>query len=595
MNVSPQDAPKPASQLPRKPLLVAAGLVGLLVCMFALSTRGCISKKGRDESERYAQILDERKTKTDNLRKAMRFLDQMSSLTRDNYIREVQLELNTWLKDVDRNKASYSPSVSMRKLPPEMLQPLGAGDPLALSFSYWDVDYLYECRLMKKLSQWIVDFPVRDSLLESYIEAESAEHSDLDSLKLAEAYKLFDWSVRNILLSGEQASVEQLADNPSLSTGPTGLGTRYLPSEALMFSTGDFVVRGRVFCNLAAQRNINTFWLAVDAADSPGKLWTIGVVIGESIYLFEPKLGMPILDPDKIRLATLNDAQANERVMRRLDLPGQFDYKLASTDLKDLKVLLDITPCSDSARMKLLQSELLQDERMVVYQDPDARLAEITKLIPGVSTEVWEVPMMAQLQAAATREMLETTTPDAMRYLAVHGVWMLDNPAAQGRLKHMRGQFENTPDGQQGALDLYMDSRIDDKRIQEMAWNPDIQRELGVVRLRGEPKEQFDMRLGQIQGVYARAKIDAAFLLGQLHFDRGNYTASQGFLKRVVNDDRAAVWHPAAWYTLSRVQQELGNTAEASESLAYQPTPQEAGNRLRLRYLQRTQPTPSPE
>lgn len=114
------------------------------------------------------------------------------------------------------------------------------------------------------------------------------------------------------------------------------MGYGYLPWETLLFSAGDFIERsGPVFNALAAQQGIETVWLAVDGAqqdadkNAPGKVWTIGVLIGDDCLLFEPKLGMPILEPDLMELATLAQTLDNDRMpARRLDLAGQFDYAL---------------------------------------------------------------------------------------------------------------------------------------------------------------------------------------------------------------------------------------------------------------------------
>ena len=99
---------------------------------------------------------------------------------------------------------------------------------------------------------------------------------------------------------------------------------------------------------------------------------------------------------------------------------------------------------------------------------------------------------------------------------------------------------------ERGALSLYMDSRIDDERIQKLAYDPEVQRELGFTRRSGEELEQFQTRLHQAQIVLRQAKVDAAYLMAQLHFDRGNYEAAENwFLKRVIRspDPRAQKWH----------------------------------------------------
>jgi hypothetical protein len=164
---------------------------------------------------------------------------------------------------------------------------------------------------------------------------------------------------------------------------------------------------------------------------------------------------------------------------------------------------------------------------------------------------------------------------------------MMDNPAANGRLNHLFGVFESEV-AQQGALSQYMECRFDDESLRQLLYDPTVQRELGVPRLPGEEKERFDQRLLQAQFVFRKAKVDSAFLMAQLHFDRGNYSAAENwFLKRVIDNENplAEQWNGISRYALARIYQEQGALEKAAEQLRYEPSTMEAGNRLRLRYL----------
>ncbi|MCA9131308.1 MAG: hypothetical protein KDB22_29690 [Planctomycetales bacterium] len=578
-----------SSELPRKNKSNLNVLAAILVAMAALLLtpvffKGCFTKQQRDKTKAQVQIIEESKAKTDNLRKAMRFLNQLTPVTRENYIKEVQLELNTWLKGLDQSGAEFSPPRLLRDFPQDLLVAVECENPLSLRFGYWDVDYLFEQCLMNDLSAWITQFDLRDNLIAPMVKAHQEQLSPADGMKLEEACKLFDWTIRNVAMDGATSSVDQLSDNPS-QLGNGTLGCNYLPWECLLFSAADFVERGRVFSALATQRGIDTCWIATKPSEGPGKLWAVGALIGEQIYVFEPKLGIPVLDPDKPALATLQDALKNERVLRRLDLPGQFEYALDQEQIQSFQFLVDAPPSSATARMKILQESLLGAERMVTYRDVDALANRLTGLFPEAPVSLWLVPALAQVNAAEVREMLRTTNPNAMRYLAMHGVWLSENPAANGRILHLKGQFENTDDGQ-GALTMYIETRIDNERLEKIMYDPDVQREFGIVRPVTDTDEQFEARLRQAQMIFGRAKIDASFLLAELHYDRGNYSESMAFITRVLNDDRAAYWHNGCYYLLGRIYQEQDELAKATEALT-RPMPQEPGNRLRLRYLQR--------
>ncbi len=110
-----------------------------------------------------------------------------------------------------------------------------------------------------------------------------------------------------------------------------------------LYGRGDFIERGRVFTALAQQREIEACWIALKLPSSPAtKIWSIGVWIGDNCYLFEPKLGLPIMDSDTASPVTLAQVQSDERILRRLDIPGRFDYAVNPGDTKQLSFLLDM-------------------------------------------------------------------------------------------------------------------------------------------------------------------------------------------------------------------------------------------------------------
>lgn len=572
-------------------------LIVLLASLAIAGLTGCFAKKGRDRTEAYAQALAEKKTQTDNLRNAMRYLKQLTPANRQQAAKEVQLELNTWISQADRTQVQFAPSPLLiefdQQVPAEMLRLVGCQNPVELQFSLWDVDYLYQCRMVSKLAHWITEFPVRDNLMEPILQQYASEQDEGNRLKLLNAYKLFDWTIRNIALEASGASVEELTSDPRPPVTDDAMGYSYLPWETLLFSSGDFIERGRVFCALAAQQGIETAWLSVQPGEEaagknqPGKLWAIGVLIGDDCLLFEPKLGMPILDPDKVQLATLAQTLENERILRRLDLAGQFDYALSRADVQHFDFLIDAPPTAASARMKMLEQALLGDERMVVYRDLDALAGRLSGIAPGSSVQLWQTPLLAQVQAASVRERLQTPSPYSMNYMARHGVWLMETAAATGRRKHLVGEFENTLD-EDGALKTYMDARVDDETLARLPYDPAVQHAMQIAQIPGEPKEQHDARIAQAQYILSLSKFAAHYLLAQLHFDRGNYQASENFwVKRVLNDPRAQDWWAAGHYTLARIYQQTGRLEQAAQELSFEGSPQAAGNRLRLRYLRR--------
>ncbi|MFO1065339.1 MAG: hypothetical protein U0892_15850 [Pirellulales bacterium] len=89
-----------------------------------------------------------------------------------------------------------------------------------------------------------------------------------------------------------------------------------------VLARGDFIERGRVFTTLAKQRGIRVCWIGLRPADSPTtKIWAVGVLVGDECYVFDPKLSLPILNPDTLILASLKEIQKDPRILRRCDIP----------------------------------------------------------------------------------------------------------------------------------------------------------------------------------------------------------------------------------------------------------------------------------
>ena len=554
---------------------------------------GCRKSQRSDRASVIDQAIQSKKTKSDNLRDALRYLKQLTPFNREKVTKEVLVQLNTWVENVPKESFNYSTPALYRQPPADWAKRPEVNNPAQLTFDAWDVDYLYQCKLLRAVADWVVAAPIRDRLYQPSIDALKAKLEANDAAKFEEAYKLFDWTIRNIALQGDAKDVGKLSLDPRGTVKDALVGCGKLPWETVLFSQGDFVERGRVFNALAHQRGIDTVWISINGtATSPGYLWAMGVPIAGQLYLFETKLGLPITDPDTIAFATLQDARLNERILGRLDLPGQFDYAINPGDLASVALLIDALPTSLSARMKVLEKSLLGADRMTLFVDSDALTATLAKSCPGDTVALWHTPLIARDFAAQIRETLRTPSAAAAQYIQAYGVWLMETPAAKARFQHMQGNFESTLDDE-GALSIYMKCRVDNETIDKMTFDPDVQKEFGIFREASDTKESFEMKIFQSQMIYAVAKVDANFLLAQLHYDRGSFDSTVNWLeKRILPDKRAEKWHAASHYLRARAEIEQGHNPQAEQSLIYQPSPQEPGNRLRLRILRREKPTP---
>lgn len=526
------------------------------------------------------------KTKSDALRDAAGYLSQMTPLNRENVAREVQLHLNKWLLTASNSTPDSIPSELVDGVPPDLRAEALLENGATASFDLWDIEYVYQCKLFRRLSSWIIERPLRDSLVRPWVDAQSTKMSPEDFSKLEQACKLFDWSVRNIVLQGNATEVESLSDDPRKPLVDPGLGYGYLPWQTVLYGRGDFMERGRVFTALAQQRDLQTVWIALRLPSSPSaKIWTVGVLLSGHCFLFEPKLGLPILHPDTFAVATLADVQKEERILRRLDVPGRFDYAVNPGDTSKVDILVEADPSALTKRIALLQSSLTGDDRVLLQPNFHALSDQIKKTIPEAPIALWQLPFLARVYAIDIRHRMEMNTPFTAQYMIEHAVWFINTPSSTARVKHLGGEFDNTFDTT-GALSTYMDCRLPDETIDRLPDDPDVQKELQIPREATESMEQFQYRLMQLQVVFRQSKVDASFLLGQLHFDLGNYSEVDGWLKkRTLSNQQAVRWHSAARYTLARALQEQGKLADAIAELSEDSSPMEAGNRLRVRYL----------
>jgi tetratricopeptide (TPR) repeat protein len=564
-------------------------MAGLLVTGLA-GSMGIVGCRDNSQAQvrKTQQAISATKTKSDSLQDAMRYLNNMMPLNRNKVELEVQLYLNKWWMTAERQAHVEVPGELLNGLPPDLRSEAefaAVGDG---QFSLWDVEHMYQCRIYRRLSQWIVQRPLQDTLFTGWLDKQSKTMRSDQFAQLEGAFKLFDWSVRNIVLKGQAKDVEQLSDDPRKPVVDSGVGYKYLPWQTALYGRGDFIERGRVFTALAQQRNLQTCWIALRLPTSPSaKLWTVGVWIGDDCYLFDTKLGLPIVDPDSLVPVTLAQVQKDDRILRRLDVPGKFDYAVNPGDAKNVEFLLEIEPSSVTDRMAQLEGSLTGEDRLLLVTDAKPLNDKIKRLYPDAMISVWQVPLLTRLYAKDVRARLLMNSTFTAQYMIEHAIWFMDTPSASARLKHLQGEFESTVDTK-SAAEWYMDCRLPDEMLDRLREDPDVAREMSILRMPAETAQEWDMRLFQMQIVLKQAKIDAHFLLGQLSFELGKYDEAISWMNRRTLANRLAeMWHPAARYIMARAYQQQGKLDEAIAAYNADGSPMEAGNRLRVRYLSR--------
>lgn len=576
------------------------------ICTYALlaclAFAGC-QRTTQNESDRISQQMRSasESSVTEPLRQGLRNLSQTTQINKSDMIDETRVLINAWLKTADPKSVNYQPSKLLDGLDARDLARVGCESPESNQLGVADVESMFQAQLMRKLSNWIIALPVRDRVFQPMLTQKMSTLNPEQAVKLEQAYKLFDWTIRNIKLAPLESSQSSVkVRDPRMPMNENGVGYGFLPWEATLFSQADFIVRGRIFGALAAQQEIDTCWISVGSAPgAAGDLFAMGLLIQNQLLLLDSRLGLPILDPDTDAWATIQDVSKNDKILRRLNLP-QYEYAFQQPAITSVQLLIDATPFTLSRRAKIVENSLIGDERMVLAMDADAFSERLGKAAPNSTISIWYTPLLAQIFSMEIQERLKELSQFTMRYMSEHLIWMTEGPVAQGRQMHLAGRFEPTMMEGLGALGTYNSTRVDDASLKRMAFNPDVQRGLGLERDPNETEKMYEARVAQAIAIFSRAKFDVAFLMGQLHYDRGDYKSSNYWLReRLLKDNRGARWFSPGWYTLARAHIELGEFAEAEEALtkptldqnsnqpAYVINPQDAGNRIRLRYLRR--------
>ena len=543
-------------------------------------------------------------SKVDHLGKTFQLLDKLVELNRKESRRQITYHLNQWRmgRNSKADKAIRDlPVTPLIKNIDDLLPDEGKKDRSErMSFVADDVDHLRDSYLCRQVTKW-VDHPDHDDpLLGQWFEDLPKQVGEDEALKLRTASRLFDWTVRNI-------AIEPLVDPspappaPPMSAGLQFRGSAYRQTDyqTLWRGTGDAWQQAGVFILLARQAGIPAFVLALppgtqsgDASQSDGLTpWCLGVLVGKEIYLFEPRLGSFVPGPDQQGIATLAEARSDASVLRRLKVPGFFDYPFTNKTIKQCVALLHVTPEAISPRMKLLESGLTGDRRMVTFVDADKLEMEIDAVRGVAGVRLWRKALMSEIYA---QDLLRAAERDPVFNFWYRSRWaILESPLpsaellATARWEHLHGNFDNDDiENTKGARVLYLAQRAPEFEIADLSIDVELQKAYGVRRELGISPEVYGRQLQQAQSMMRMGKRTATYWISLIQYDDNRFdTAETWFTKRVLGDGQPSRWESSAIYNLARTRERLGETDEAIELYKSEINPRPHGSRIRARLL----------
>ena len=583
-------------------------LATLLMTSFAVI--GCDDGVDRVRAiERERQTRVQKDTEVDHLGEVHSLLSRLVELNPQESQREILYHLNRWKQANNTVDAKVTPLIStVNAVRTEDELKVITEQPL---FAASDIDHLRDCYLFRQISEWVDREPEEDPLLTAWLNEQEAKLSEEDAGKLRTAVRFFDWTVRNVGYQPLQPETSlpphppfNGMEQPTFSLGMKfqGPGYRQTDYETVWRGLGDSLQRAGVFTQLCRQASIPAFVLATQS-DQNGQLkpWSVGILIGEDIYLFEPELGCFVPGPGQVGIATLGEARSDASVMRRLNVVSFFDYPLSKADIQQSIALLNVTPEGVSLRMKMLQDGLTGDRRMQTFVDVDTLAGKIDAM-PGIAgVRLWDVPILAEIYAA---ELEAAAIRDPLLNFWSRAAWSIledlsDNSKllALARWRHLHGQFDkDEEEDADGARVLYLAQRAPEFEIEDLGINVDLQKAYGVRRELGMSEEQYNSQLKYAQDLMRMSKNAATFWVSLIQYEDERYeTAQTWFSKRVLDPelvsrreftgDTLSPWTPSARYNLGRSLERSGKFDQAIELYKTDGDPQEHGNRLRARLL----------
>ena len=541
-------------------------------------------------------------TKVDHLGEAIGLVSKFVELDQENAGRQVIYHLNAWdqaraanLDSAQAQPTDFRPTELLRTVS-EIIPYEEAIDAVSQdAFIGLDVYHLRYSYLLRQVSNWVLERTPVDPLWGIWLKENRDSIGAQTADSLASAVKLFDWVTRNIAIEPLEMT-DQAPPAPELPLGLRfrGAGYRQTPYQTLIRGTGDGLQRSTTFISLCRQESIPACMLGL--ADGAGSLrpWIVGVLLGGELYLFDCGLGVPVPGPGQVGIATLAQARQDASVLRRMNVPGWFEYPVQKDDVQQCVAMLALEPETVSLRLKRLQEALTGDLRMVLYEDADANAAAFEALSGIATSRIWDVPLKARVYEAAINNVMRE---DPLMAFFVLSPWtILDGQFTQakrlslGRWRHLRGQFDNDEaDVVEGAKPLYLSQRQPEFEIADLRIDVELQKQYGIRRELGVTPELYDRQIQQVQGIMRQGKITATYWIGLIQYDTGRFDLSQDWLEsRILGDNQVSRWEQAARYNLARAYEQLGVVDKATELYKTEGDVQEHGNRIRARLISRS-------
>jgi hypothetical protein len=529
---------------------------------------------------------------------AMEFLNNLDQYQPAPVKKQILDNLREWSRQ-EQASIEWIADPMFRRLPSDLKEMFSVEGLATKVFEDHDALELQQTIWLRDVSRAVAQQSLYDPRIREWIE-QSIKDKTLstdqgDDLSLA--YRLFDWTIRNIQLDPEFEDHDIIGGEKQRERRDRNtLHHQYYPWENLLYGHGDWLERGRVFTLLARQLGINVVMLVAERGDDqPSQPWVNAVLIGDDLYLFDTLLGLPLPGQGRAAFSRLTDYAAAPELLDALSVDS-LRYRIVRSDLEHLVASIDATPAALSQRMKQIENRLSGKRKMVltVAPTPLAKKLRTCKHINRV--EIWPFPYRGYQFLFNLRKDPQQGMALLARLQQERQPFETRGPLMRGRLLHLRGYYLGDHD-HPGAAKLYMESRISKKELER--FNIPIEAipkdSPLVMNLPEDPERRrliFRQRLEQGRMMAVRAKDLATCWLGKMACDRQRFKVATDFLVLNVEDVNSR-WMQSARYNLARSYEAMGiRDGDASQLETAielyesdKDSPQRAGNLIRAATL----------
>ena len=267
--------------------------------------------------------------------------------------------------------------------------------------------------------------------------------------------------------------------------------------EVCQLGKGTAADRAWVFASLLKQQRIDAVILSPGGKSADGSdvapYLLVGVPVENQVYLFDPRLGVPIPAPPGSSgpaVATLEQAASDPAILRQLDVPEQ-PYPVTATDLERPSVAIATESGFWPERMRSLQGQFSGDQAMVI-SDPLQDSGEV----PGLVSRV--------VSAGGSRWSRESVTLWDYPERQLHRHMALSEPQQKARAILFMPFFAYltiAPDPKTGQLTFAAQEELADPSATK--FDPGV-----VMRKRTTVRAQLRARLHQLAGDSRQAVMD---------------------------------------------------------------------------------------